>query len=97
VLKSSNCASCWPTTDYGKSYINERFDAETGLQHLHARYYDPALGHFLTPDTWDPILAGVEFNRYAYVGNDPINGSDPNGHNYGADRPGGRPDNINGK
>ena len=51
-----------------------------GLQYLHARYYDPLLGRFLSPDTWDPILAGVDINRYAYAGNDPVNGSDPNGH-----------------
>jgi RHS repeat-associated protein len=81
----------------GKAYINERFDAETGLQYLHARYHDPNLGRFLSPDTWDPILAGVDFNRYAYAGNDPVNYSDPNGHSYGSDEPGGRPDNINGK
>jgi RHS repeat-associated protein len=65
-----------------KSYINERFDAETGLMYLHARYYDPDLARFLSPDTWDPTLPGVDINRYAYAGNDPINKSDPNGHNY---------------
>ena len=64
----------------GKAYINERFDAETGLQYLHFRYYDPNLGRFLTPDTRDPILAGVDFNRYAYAANDPVNRSDANGH-----------------
>src|SRR5688500_12166364 len=64
----------------GKAYINERYDSETGLSYLHARYYDPQLGRFLSPDTWDPILSGVDINRYAYAGNDPINGSDPNGH-----------------
>ena len=64
----------------GKGYINERFDPETGLQYLHARYYDPDLARFLSPDTWDPMLAGVDFNRYAYAGNDPVNWSDPNGH-----------------
>jgi RHS repeat-associated protein len=63
-----------------KGYINERFDLETGLQYLHARYYDPNLGRFLTPDTWDPMLPGVDINRYAYAGNDPVNMSDPNGH-----------------
>jgi RHS repeat-associated protein len=63
-----------------KAYINERYDPETGLQYLHARYYDPVTGRFLSPDTWDPILAGVDTNRYAYAGNDPVNGSDPNGH-----------------
>jgi RHS repeat-associated protein len=64
----------------GKAYINERFDPETGLQYLHARYYDPDLGRFLTPDTWDPIIAEVDVNRYAYSGNDPVNFSDANGH-----------------
>lgn len=39
-----------------------------------------ANSRFLTPDTWDPILAGVDFNRYAYGANDPINNSDTNGH-----------------
>jgi RHS repeat-associated protein len=63
-----------------KSYINERFDAETGLMYLHARYYDPEGARFLSPDTWDPTLPGVDINRYAYAGNDPINRSDPNGH-----------------
>jgi RHS repeat-associated protein len=64
----------------GKAWIDERFDPETGLQYLHARYYDPNLGRFLSPDTYDPILSGVDFNRYAYAGNDPVNGSDPTGH-----------------
>jgi RHS repeat-associated protein len=66
-----------------KGYINEKYDPETGLQYLHARFMDPDLARFTTPDTWDPILAGVDFNRYAYAGNDPINMSDPNGHATG--------------
>jgi RHS repeat-associated protein len=66
----------------GKGYINERFDPETGLQYLNARYHDPLLARFLTPDTWDPDLPGVDINRYAYAGNDPVNGSDPSGHSY---------------
>jgi RHS repeat-associated protein len=65
-----------------KAYINERFDPETGLQYLHARYDDPSLGRFLTPDTWDPIMLGVGINRYAYAGNDPVNMSDPEGHDW---------------
>lgn len=64
----------------GKGYINEHYDPETGLQYLHARYYDPALGRFISPDTWDPDVAGVDTNRYAYAVNDPVNGSDANGH-----------------
>ncbi len=68
------------TAANGRGYINERFDPETGLQYLHARYYDPDLGRFLSPDTWDPTIPGVDINRYAYAGNDPINGLDPSGH-----------------
>jgi RHS repeat-associated protein len=72
-----------------KGYINERYDTETGLQYLNARYYDPNLGRFLSPDTWDPTLPGVDINRYAYAGNDPINGMDPSGHHIvgNKDRP----------
>ncbi len=64
----------------GKAYIGEAYDTETGLQYLHARYYDSLLGRFLSPDTWDPTLSGVDINRYAYALNDPINMSDPLGH-----------------
>jgi RHS repeat-associated protein len=68
------------TVPTGRGYINQQFDPETGLQYLNARYYDPDMGRFLTPDWWDPMQAGVGTNRYAYAGNDPINASDPNGH-----------------
>jgi hypothetical protein len=40
----------------------------------------PATARFLQPDTFDPWQQGVDFNRYAYAGDDPINHSDPNGH-----------------
>ncbi|MCA0402120.1 MAG: RHS repeat-associated core domain-containing protein [Proteobacteria bacterium] len=63
-----------------KGYIGESHDAETGLLYLHARYYDPAIGRFISPDWWDPNKPGVGTNRYAYSDNDPINKSDPNGH-----------------
>jgi RHS repeat-associated protein len=63
-----------------KGYIGERYDSEDGLNYLHARYYDGVDGRFLTPDWFDPDQVGVDFNRYAYSGNDPINFSDPNGH-----------------
>jgi RHS repeat-associated protein len=63
-----------------KGYINQRYDAESGLMYLHARYYDPLLPRFTTPDTWDPTLEEVDINRYAYAGNDPVNQSDENGH-----------------
>jgi RHS repeat-associated protein len=69
----------FPGLAQSKGYINQKFDPETGLQYLHARYYDPVLGKFLTPDTLDPTEEGVGTNRYAYSEGDPINFSDPSG------------------
>ncbi|AHK47401.1 YD repeat containing protein (plasmid) [Ensifer adhaerens OV14] len=43
-----------------KGYIGERFDPETGLQYLNARYYDPTFGRFISPDDWDLTKAGGE-------------------------------------
>ncbi len=77
-----------PTTDNTASipeehsFIGERFDASTGLLYLNARYYDPALGRFMQPDWWEVRQTGVGTNRYAYSFNDPVNLSDPNGHEY---------------
>jgi RHS repeat-associated protein len=33
-----------------KGYIGERFDPETGLQYLNARYYDPTFGRYMPRD-----------------------------------------------
>ncbi len=77
-----------------KGYIGERHDDETGLIYLHARYYDPVLGRFLQADTLDPTIPGVDVNRYAYAGNNPVMASDPSGRSYGTDinTPGGKVD-----
>ena len=69
-----------PTAPDTEGFIGERYDAETGLQYLNARYYDPTLGRFIQPDWWEVTKAGVGTNRYAYSFNDPINKSDTNGH-----------------
>lgn len=48
----------------------------TGLVYMQARYYDPVIGRFLSPD---PIGYKDQLNVYAYVHNDPVNYSDPTG------------------
>lgn len=73
----------YPSASTQKAYIGERFDVETGLLYLNARYMDPILGRFISPDDWDPTMEGVGTNRYAYADNDPVNKSDPNGHIFG--------------
>jgi len=70
---------------YGKSagasgpfgYTGQRIDPETnGLYYYRARHYSPAWGRFMQPD---PIGTQGGVNLYAYVGNDPLNFTDPNG------------------
>ena len=55
-------------------------DAATGLYYLRARYYDPTTGRFLTRDPF-PGLAALPQTRhpYVYVGNNPVNLTDPAG------------------
>ncbi|MFJ6317107.1 RHS repeat-associated core domain-containing protein [Streptomyces californicus] len=46
----------------------------TGLYHFAARYYDPNIGRFTTPDP-----SGQEKNPYLYAAGDPVNRIDPTG------------------
>ncbi|MBN2736068.1 MAG: RHS repeat-associated core domain-containing protein [Spirochaetales bacterium] len=55
-------------------YTDQEKDA-TGLYYYRARYYDPEIGRFISPDS---VLAGL--NRYAYCFNNPIKYNDPTGH-----------------
>ena len=57
-------------------YTGRYLDAETGLYYYRARYYSPALGRFLQTD---PVGYTAGLNWYAYVGNDPVNATDPSG------------------
>ena len=47
--------------------------------YLHARYYDPSLGIFLSPDRLHPTKPAVGSNRYAYSFGNPANGTDRSG------------------
>ncbi len=50
--------------------------AAVGLYYYKARMYDPVLGRFLQTD---PVGYSAGRNLYAYVGNDPVNATDPSG------------------
>jgi RHS repeat-associated protein len=56
-------------------------DLEIGLIYMGARYYDPLLGRFISPDSVVPDPADPQaLNRYAYAYNNPISNIDPGGH-----------------
>jgi RHS repeat-associated protein len=63
-------------------FTGKERDAETGLDYFGARYMSSAQGRFTSPD---PSNMGVDFflpqtwNRYAYVGNNPLAYVDQNG------------------
>jgi RHS repeat-associated protein len=57
-------------------YTAQAWLPELGMYHYKARLYSPTLGRFLQTD---PIGVEGGINLYAYVGNDPVNWSDPLG------------------
>ena len=62
-------------------YRGYYYDSATGLYYLRARYYDPEVGQFISPDKLRYIdfrsVAGL--NLYAYCAFNPIMNSDPSG------------------
>lgn len=64
----------------GMGYTGHVMDASTSLTYMQQRYYDPAIGRFLSIDPLPPDRnTGEDFNLYAYVRNDPLNKTDPTG------------------
>jgi RHS repeat-associated protein len=61
-------------------FTGERFNSDLGLYYLRARWYNQSTGRFLTMDTY-PLNAHhpIEWNRYGYVANNPVNKVDPSG------------------
>jgi RHS repeat-associated protein len=65
------------SVDFRYGYTGREQDAETGLDYYRARYYDARNGRFISED---PIgFAAGDANLTRYVGNSPVNGTDPSG------------------
>jgi len=63
-----------------KEFTGQRLDS-TGLYYYNARYYDPQIGRFISPDATGQKLTDPQtLNRYSYCSNNPLKYTDPSGH-----------------
>ena len=66
-------------------YRGYYFDVETGWYYLNARYYDPNVGRFLSPEPniyvgkFDENAGLIRYNVYAYCANNPVMYKDESG------------------
>jgi RHS repeat-associated protein len=69
-------------------FTGKERDAESGLDYFGARYYGSSMGRFMSPD-WSEEPAPLYYanlenpqslNLYAYVNNNPLSHTDPDGH-----------------
>ena len=72
------------TTNGTEKFTGYMRDAETGLDYADQRFHSPGTGRFLTSDLWpsgapNAVTLPDNWNRYGYVGGDPIDRTDPTG------------------
>ena len=66
------------STDH--NFTGQKIDG-SGLLYYNARYYDPQIGQFVSPDTVVPEPTNLfDYNRYMYVRGNSLKYNDPTGH-----------------
>ena len=62
-------------------YTGEQFDANTGFYYLRARYMNPSMGTFTSPDAYaGTIFDPVSLHKYLYANANPVMNRDPSGY-----------------
>ena len=62
-------------------FTDQELDVESGLYNYNARFYDPIIGRFISPDSIMPDLYEPQLlNRFSYVRNNPLIFTDPTGN-----------------
>ncbi len=69
----------WNTPREDQRYTGQWDNAEVGLVYMHARYYSPQLGRFVSPDPLTIHSAKGDLNPYAYARGNPFRFADPSG------------------
>ncbi len=74
-------------TDY--RFTGQRWESGLGLYHYGSRWYDPALGRFIQPDSIVPDpFNPLDWDRYSYVRNNPVRYTDPTGYRVASNEEG---------
>jgi RHS repeat-associated protein len=69
------------TTPTSKRFTSQEEQVGIGLYDYGARFYDPAIGRFVSADSVVPRPGNPQnLNRYSYTNNRPLNLVDPSGH-----------------
>jgi RHS repeat-associated protein len=70
-----------PQAPAGVGYTGHVYDEQVGLIYAGARWYDPAMGRFISPDAVRFGAVNIHlFNRYAYANHNPYLFVDPDGN-----------------
>ncbi len=68
-----------PTPGTQRGYLDQAFDPATALLQDGARFYDPSLGRFLSPDELVTPTVPADLDSYSYGYDNPETNSDPSG------------------
>ena len=69
------------TRRFTGQYHEQALPGGEGLAYYNARWYDPQLGRFVSPDSIVPSPSNPQsLNRFSYVRNNPLRFTDPTGH-----------------
>lgn len=91
TLASEQKYTAWGQTRSGsvgtdRQYTGQISEPQLGLYFYNARFYDPYLARFIQADTIIPQPGNpLAWDRYSYTYNNPINFTDPSGHNVCSD------------
>lgn len=65
---------------YSRGFTDHEQLDDLGLVHMNGRVYDPVLGRFLSADPYVQDSSDSQaYNRYSYLTNNPLGGTDPSG------------------
>lgn len=80
---ANGATSSTPTsTGYKNPYkfTGKELDTDIGLYYYGVRYYNPAIGRFVSMDPWEGDIKDPQtLNKYSYVMNNPLKYVDPTG------------------